>query len=175
MGGQLEQFIKVAASRHWNVSFSGEYHLGQKRHASWPPEIKQTKPLEVRFYKEINAQVPLMTGEDYEIVCMPEGEVALCRGIAIVHPQRVDDSLEEVLYAGLLHCSLIEEMELNIELPSIFAHAVTYRHIELLQDPRTFHDFETFKEIPYPLQINPKNCNSDYALLSRKLTEGVAN
>ena len=164
--------------RQWTVSFDGQFYEGPQRRCTWPWELPLDRSVKLALAQEISSSVPLLGGTvDYLVAC-PSEETALTRGIAIVHPARVQDCYKEVLYGLFLHLDLLPcGVRAQIDIPPAFAPHVTADNLRLIarrnneEHPPSYMVSPKFSYQPHPLSVVPQGDTRETILCSRLLSE----
>lgn len=175
-----DELIKICANEFgWKCSFDGQLYQGIGKRTDWIHGLPLDQSLHFQLGQEITTTIPFLTGGlDYILACTQNKEYAYTRGIAIVHPSRVKDSQDEILYAALLHLTLIPSIvPIHLTVPAEYAKHVNENHLTIMKDPvhtihpQHYHISPLFRTFPHPLQVLPVEGSHAYALLARKIGE----
>lgn len=176
--GLPDELISTAARyRGGEISFDGEYYQGISEHQSWPPAVNYHDRPILLFGSEPHPLVPFFECTDFTLNVLQRNRV-LSHPVAIVHPERIDDCQDEVLYAALLHLTLLPlTTGWSLAVPSEYATAVNGNHLSLLKEPRQqWHPPQyrvggEFYRFPHPLPVVPDENALETILLAQRLPE----
>lgn len=159
------------------ISFDGEYYQGIFVHQSWPPASNHRGRQMYLLGSEPHPLVPFFECTDFTLNVLQRNRV-LSHPVAIVHPERIDDCRDEVLYAALLHLTLLPKTTgWSLAIPSEYATAVNGNHLSLLRKPRReFHPPQyrvggEFYRFPHPLPVVPNENALETIIMAQRLPE----
>lgn len=176
--GLSDELISTAARyRGGEISFDGEYYQGISEPSSWQPAVNHPGRQMYLLGSEPHPIIPFFECTDFTLNVLQRNRV-IAHPIAIVHPERIDDCQDEVLYAALLHLTLLPPTtKWSLAVPSKYATAVNGNHISLFKEPRQrWHPPQyrvggEFYRFPHPLPVVPDENALETIILAQRLPE----
>ncbi len=176
--GLSDELISTAARYlGGEIAFDGEYYNGISEHHSWPPAINHRDRLILLLGSEPHPLVPFFECTDFTLNVLQRNRV-LSHPVAIVHPERIDDCRDEILYAALLHLTLLPPTtRWSLTVPSEYVTAVNGNHLSLLKEPRQrWHPKKyrvggEFYRFPHPLPVVPDENALETIIMAQRVPE----